>query len=56
MANKNKAHMENSKKTKVVKPEVVTIPKSLTSNKEALPKALQSFSKAFAEYYKGFIL
>lgn len=47
----NKDKKRNPKK--VDKPEEA---KGLSSKNEALPNALQNFSKAFAEYYKGFML
>jgi hypothetical protein len=30
--------------------------KTVNKNYEALPKALENFSKAFSEYYKSFVL
>jgi hypothetical protein len=55
-----KKHNHSNKKTTTdsqpinIKKEQQTKP--VTKNHEALPKALENFSKAFSEYYKSFVL
>ena len=56
MAKKNHIQMNadtNAEAEKKAKPEKA---KKLTKINDALPKTLKSFSKAFAEYYRGFVL
>lgn len=48
--------MNTNKKRSPKKTDKPIDTKGLSTKNEALPNALQNFSKAFAEYYKGFVL